>query len=915
MTEPTAAPAGPSPASPVLRFDEVHDAAGQARPHWQRLERDLLAADRATLVRAQDRVRRLRRNQGTLPEAARRPADGGDPAPHAALRALDPIPHVLSAPEWDALEAGLRQRARLLDRLLADVYGPGQLVSRGVLPAEIVHAYPGFLRPCAGLPVPRWLVTASVDLARAPGGAWRVRGDRVSVPRGLGGMLSARRVLARLHPELYRALRVQRVDGFYDTLRSTLAGLGQGLPGRAETGDARGTGGVPPTEAAGAAKDSTRTVILSAGPDAAAFPEHTYLARSLGYTLVSGTDLTVRHGRVTVRSVGGLEPADVVLRLVDDAWCDPLELRPDSLLGPPGLIEATRRGRVALANALGTGFLEHPALGAFLPGVSRALLGEDLLLAPVPAWWCGDEASRAEVLADLDRVILRPLTPDAWELHQPFPEAGAGLGVAPGTRLFPPLLPSAVREALRAAVEARPRSWAAEEYSEASTAPVVHDGRLVAGRLVLRCFVVADGDDWEVLPGGLARVRLLASGGDPRTPGRPGDDALVVRKDVWALAAPLKEGQARLPSLAGPLLALPQIDLGASLPSRNAEALYWMGRHAEAAETAIRVVQTISAELGETPELATDAGGAWVAMFSASLRWTFEPPRTPGEFPVHRARRATALAGALPPPILRRVLVDDSIPRSLVGSLAELLDASLSARELVSTDTGQVLATLEDRLGALRSASAPTEIEEIAGSTLTNLMALVGLSAESMVRDPGYLMSDIGRRLERARLLVRILLETLVPVPDPDIAGLTHETLLACCESLVVYRRRYRSDIEVEALSSLLITDPGNPRSLAFQADRLMANLRRLPGELPEGALQSLGRILERLLVGDLGRLLTPSRGRRAGLRAWLRAIGDDLEQVAEAVNLTYFAHVPVQPVDSFFSGAPRTPGFGQVEP
>ena len=831
----------------------------------------------------------MRRNQGTLPEAARRPTVGG--VPHAALRALDPIPHLLSAPEWAALEAGLRQRARLLEQLLADVYGPRRLVETGVLPGEIVYAYPGFLRPCADLPVPRRLVTGAVDLARAPDGAWRVRGDRVSVPRGLGGMLSARRVLARLHPDLYRALQVQRVDGFYDTLRSTLAGLGQGLPGGAAGGD----------------ESSARTVILSPGPDAAAFPEHTYLARNLGYTLVSGTDLTVRHGQVTVRSVGGLEPADVVLRLVDDAWCDPLELRPNSRLGPPGIVEAARRGRVALANALGTGFLEHPGLAAFLPAVSRALLGEDLLLPPVPAWWCGDEKGRAEVLADLDRVILRALTPDAWGPRLPKREPGS----IPGTRLFPPLLSSTEREALRAAIEARPGSWAAEEYSEAGTAPVVHDGRLAAGRLVLRCFVVADGDDWEVLPGGLARVRFER----PAATDGPGG-ALVVRKDVWALAATPHR-------LAGPVLTLPQIDLAASLPSRNAEALYWMGRHAEAAETAIRVVQTISAELGETPELATDAGGSWVAMFSASLRWTFEPPRTPLEFPVHRARRATALGdGTLPPPILRRVLVDDSIPRSLVGSLAELLRASLSARELVSTHTGQVLAMLEDRLDALRAASSPAEIEEIAGATLINLMALVGLSAESMVRDPGYLMSDIGRRLERARLLVRILLETLVPVPDADVAGLTHETLLACCESLVAYRRRYRSDIEVEALSSLLITDSSNPRSLAFQADRLMADLRRLPGAPPEDALQPLGSVIERLLVADLGQLLTPSpRGtggvppttaagaapgsRRTGLRAWLRNIGDDLERVTEAVSLTYFAHVPVQPVDLLF---------GQVE-
>ncbi|MCA1842525.1 MAG: circularly permuted type 2 ATP-grasp protein, partial [Actinobacteria bacterium] len=555
--------------------------------------RDLLSDDRATLLRAQDRVRRLRRNQGTLPEA-----------PHAALRALDPIPHVINASEWAGLEAGLRQRAHLLDLLLADVYGPRDLVARGVLPAEIVYGYPGFLRPCAGIPVPRRLVVAAVDLARAPDGAWRVRGDRASVPRSIGGMLSARRVLARLHPELYRTLRVQRVDGFYDTLRSTLAGLAGG-------------------------DDGTRTVILSPGPNSAAFPEHTYLARNLGYTLVSGTDLTVRRGQVTVRSVGGLEPADVVLRLVDDAWCDPLELRPNSTFGPPGLIEATRRGRVAVANALGTGFLEHPALGAFLPAVSRAILGEELLLAPVRAWWCGDDDARAEVLADLERVILRPLNDDS------------GFAARPGTRVFPPLLAEADRAALRAAVEARPGSWAAEEYSEASTAPVVHDGRLATGRLVLRGFVVAAGDGWEVLPGGLARVRVEAEGLPP------GSGPIVVRKDTWALAAAPHR-------LVGPVLTLPQVDLGASLPSRNAEALYWIGRHAEAAETAIRSVQTIAAELGETPELATDAGGAWVATFAASLRWTFEPPRNPADFPVHRARQATDTAGGpLPPLILR----------------------------------------------------------------------------------------------------------------------------------------------------------------------------------------------------------------------------------------------------------------------
>ena len=459
----------------------------------------------------------------------------------------------------------------------------------------------------------------------------------------------------------------------------------------------------------------------------------------------------------------------------------------------------------------------------------------------MPTWWCGDEASRAEVLADLDRVILRALTPDS------------GLGSTPGTRLFPPLLSSADREALRAAVEARPGSWAAEEYSEASTAPVVHDGRLAlpAGSSCAASWW-PDGDDWDVLPGGLARVRFDASRASrrPRCPERrvgAGRRAAPARRAGAHPAPDRPRDVAAEPQRRGPVLDGP--------PRRG-------GRdgHPAGADDRRRARRDTGAGHRRRRRLGDDV------LRCAGLDVRAAP--LPAEFPAQRVNRDTAPGdGALAPPILRRVLVDDSLPRSLVGSLAELLAASLSARELVSTHTGQVLAMLEDRLDALRSASSPAEIEEIAGATLINLMALVGLSAESMVRDPGYLMSDIGRRLERARLLVRILLETLVPVPDPDIAGLTHETLLACCESLVAYRRRYRSDIEVEALSSLLVTDHSNPRSLAFQADRLMADLRRLPGDPPEGALQPLGSVLERLLVADLGRLLAPSRGRRTGLQ------------------------------------------------
>ncbi|MGH9040616.1 MAG: circularly permuted type 2 ATP-grasp protein [Acidimicrobiia bacterium] len=809
-------------------YDELRDAGGMTRPHWQLLESSVLAADTPTLTRTQERVRRLRRHQGTTPAAPARPDRMG---------ALDPIPHVVAGTDWMAVESGLEQRARLLDALLGDLYGPQRLITSGVVPATVVYAYPGFLRPCAGTAPPRWLVVAACDLVRGPDGRFLVRADRAGVPEGLGEMLSARRVLAQIHPDQYRALGVARVDSFYDTLRSTLAGLAR-----------EGT-------------DNPRTAILTPGPGAESFPEHAYLARTLGLTLVVGSDLTVRHGRVFVMSVAGLEPVDVVLRLVEDRWCDPLELRSDSSFGPPGLVEASRRGTVRLANALGVGLVENPGLAPFLTRACRSLLGEKLALEGVPAHWCGEPKTRRHVLARLDRMVLR--TVDSAETFV-------------GHRLD-----ATRRETLAARIEARPDVWVGYEEVEASTTPLVHDGAVAPGRLGLRGFVVADGDGWCVLPAGLARA-VLDGGGQPA--GVP----LAVRKDAWVLA------EDRHP-LSTPALTLGQVDLATSLPSRNAEALYWIGRHAETAETAIRLVQTIAWELDETPELATEAGGAWVALYRRCLAWTGEHPKmaVAAGTEVFAVPDSGALDTGAIDDVLRQVLVDDALGSSLVSSLSELLAASLSGRELLSTHTCQVLVALEDQLGMLRRTRGLAEAQETAASTLTHLMALVGLSAESMVRDPGWLFTDIGRRLERARLLLRMLRETLVDDVDPEIRGLVYETLLACCESLVAFRRRYRSDVEVSALAQFLFSDAGNPRSLRYQLDQLHWDLERLPGESAGTAVDAVGAALGLVLQAEVG-LLAVQDGRRDRLAGWLAEVAGHLDQAADAVLLTYFAHVPV---------------------
>ena len=292
--------------------------------------------------------------------------DGAGSGPRRWL--LDPLPMVVEADAWAGLARGLTQRAELLDALLADLYGSRDLLRHGLLPAEAVLGHAGFVRPADGVkvPGPRQLFLAAADLARDADGRWAVLGDRTQAPSGAGYAMENRRVVSRVMPGFYRDTRLARLRAFFHVVRAALQ------------------------EVAPATAEVPRVVLLTPGAASETAFDQSFLATLLGYPLVTGEDLTVREGRVYLRAMGRLEPVDVILRRVDAEFCDPLELRPDSRLGVPGLLEAARLGTVTVVNTLGSGVLENPALLPYLPTVCRALLDEDLLLPSAPTWWCGD---------------------------------------------------------------------------------------------------------------------------------------------------------------------------------------------------------------------------------------------------------------------------------------------------------------------------------------------------------------------------------------------------------------------------------------------------------------------------------------------------------------------------------------------
>ncbi len=362
-------------------YDELSADGVTPRSHWSHLMEALREIGTEELGRRCARAeRRIRENGITYniysdPQGANRPWE------------IDIVPFLIPAEEWRFIERGIIQRARLLNLILEDLYGSQALLKNGYFPAELLYANPAFLRPMVGVQVPgaSYLHMLAVDLARSPDGQWWVLSDRTQAPSGSGYALENRTIVSDVLPDLFRSSNVLRLAPFFKAQRDALAAL--------------------------ASCANPRIVLLTPGPHNETYFEHSYLARYLGFTLVEGADLTVRDRCVYLKTVDGLDRVDVILRRVDDSFCDPLELRSDSLLGVPGLVGAIVAGNVRVANALGSGVIETAAIMPFLPGLCRHLTGESLKLPSVATWWCGQPYALDWVLNHLDAVVVKPAFP------------------------------------------------------------------------------------------------------------------------------------------------------------------------------------------------------------------------------------------------------------------------------------------------------------------------------------------------------------------------------------------------------------------------------------------------------------------------------------------------------------------------
>ncbi|WP_434602665.1 circularly permuted type 2 ATP-grasp protein [Pseudomonas sp. Z4-7] len=804
-------------------YHELLDDSGAVRAHWRRLFDQLQRSTPAQLIQRQALLARQIQENGVTynvyadPKGADRPWE------------LDLLPHVIDAREWTQLSAGIAQRARLLNAVLADLYGPQLLISEGLLPAELVFGHNNFLWPCQGITPPdgNYLHLYAVDLARAPDGRWWVTADRTQAPSGAGYALENRTIVSRAFPDLYRDLKVQHLSGFFRTLQETLA---RQAPSNGE----------PPL-----------VVLLTPGRFNESYFEHLYLARQLGYPLVEGGDLTVRDATVYLKTLSGLRRVHAIMRRLDDDFCDPLELRTDSALGVPGLLEAVRQGRVLVANALGSGVLESPGLLGFLPKISQFLFGEELMLPSIATWWCGEPPVLAQALEKLPQLLIKPAFPS-----QSF------------TPVFGRDLDEDQRAQLAARMQARPYAYVAQELAQLSQAPVwqAEDGQIQPRAIGMRVYAVSGKDDYRVLPGGLTRVAAEA-------------DAEVVSmqrggasKDTWVLGEQAPGGEQWKAQRTVGVHDLVRRD--PYLPSRVVENLFWFGRYCERCDDSARLLRIMLARYvdGDDPQALQSA----VALGESLMLLPEE--------------------GELPERLLAAMLGDDW-SFSLRSNLQRLQWAASQVRGKLSRENWQALVELQREAVELETSEPDFgELLDFLNRLVMSLAALSGFALDDMTRDEGWRFLMIGRRLERLQFLSSSLAAFLRGEAVFDQAGL--EWLLELGNSSITYRSRYLAVAQLIPVLDLLLLDEQNPHAVLFQLKLVARTVKRLNddfGAPRETALPELVARLSRFDLRCLESLLFGEASLRAaldGLADLLQEVADVSGQVSDRLALRHFAHV-----------------------
>ncbi len=801
-------------------YDELRDESGEVREAWKPLAEAVVKMSPAEYARRHDVAQRLLSDNGVTYNVY------DENEGHARRWRLDILPFVLAPEEWAKIEAGVIQRARLANALAADIYGPQRLIMEGYLPPHIVYGHPQFLRPLVGFEPPGgvFVHSYSVDLARVADGSWKVMASRADAVSGIGYALENRIVVGQVFADLFADMRVQRLAEFFQAHREAVQSLaGQG-----------------------------RAVLLSPGPHNEAYFEHAFLAHYLDLTLVEGDDLVVHDDRVYLKTLRGLDQVAVIFRRVDSDFCDPLELRGDSALGVPGLLQAVRAKNVVLANALGGSVVESPALDAYMHGAAEALLGEELLIPDIPTIWCGTEWGREEALSRLEHGILRGAF-DSRPLFSRRSSAKLGRDLTPAETI-----------ALKARLERRGATLVTQDIVPPGDAPIFADGTFTTKPVTVRVFAAWTKNGYQIMPGGLARVS--------------DDDSIkslslqsgALSKDVWIPTTG--------PVSTFSLLRQTKEDVavqrtGNSPPSRAMDNLFWLGRYSERADNLGRTLRTIVQRRGE--------GGDGAMQ---SFLCDFLQAVVPAKLPRNDAQWLLTT--------LRALIADRAAPDSLPQLLSRVRRTAWSARDRLSLETWQTiyLMTEPDMLPSSGQIFGSAEALTCLDRLVRHSAAFAGHCAENMTRGPNWLFTDLGRRIERSLHLAWLVGQITASAALSESERL--RIALEISSSVMTYRSRYLNAYHLAPLLDLLLLDDSNPRSVAFQlaaAERSLEELERITPKGQGTAAVLYARALRKTTEQE--GILAEIADSPTALSAHLERLSAGVAGLSDAITDAYFRH------------------------
>lgn len=823
------------------RYNELLDSNGLPRPHWQAMVTQLESEEPSVMKKRIEAVQRQIRDNGVTynvyadTHGLQRPWD------------LDVLPLIIPEEEWQHIAAAVAQRASLLNQILLDVYSTQQLLSSGQLPPALIYGHNGFLRPCVGMAHDDNIALHhyAVDIARAPNGQWWVVSDRTQAPTGAGYALENRTIISSAFPELFRDLNIERLSGFFASMRDSLAHWGHRVAER----QAQSVANIPPLSPG----EPPLIVILTPGPYNETYHEQSFLAGYLGYPLVQGSDLTVRNGVVWLKTIAGLQPVHAILRRIDDDYCDPLELNAESLLGVAGLTEVARRGNVLIANALGANLLQSGALLGFLPQLSLSLLGEELRMPSVATWWCGEPSALEYVITNLDFLIIKPAYPQLQS-----------------SPIFGEDLSPAQKQALIAKLRAQPDHYIAQEQVDISHAPVISNPQhpqLNSLAMSLRVYAFATPNGYAIMPGGLARV---ASGKDDRvvTMQRGGTS-----KDAWVISS---HPQAPFSLLRKTTSSKDLVRENNYLSSRMAENLFWYGRYgvrnlqkAMMLRTTIRTLLDYSAE---------SRVAEWPTMQGLCQWFDLLPATEVGDCLVWQ----TWPDDKIEPLLIQAVFSQQS--SSLATSVQQLFQQAFNLRERISNDHWRTVNQLSRQFITRHSHPSLQDAMSQIELAINHFVTLTGFAMDWMTRDLGWRFMSLGRRIERLQFMCMMLARALEMPPHSNL-----EWLLQVSNNLVTYRARYASQPEWLPVLDLLLTDVNNPNSVVFQIKGLVKYLQEMDAQDSAGGIATeLNDCWQALMALDPDQTFTPGN---PTLTTWLDRTYQVTTTLSDRLSLRFFSY------------------------